>query len=155
MALNDYAYYRTADGYIENVIWVEDDVAPTLTWPDGYAIADIPTGGIAGKWSMCSIGWSYVGGQFVEPPNPNAQSALSAGINATDTTISLDSTDTFYTSGYLLVGDEWMSYSGVSGNSLTGVVRALYNTTAESHIAGEVARSSQVLGEALPISSAA
>jgi hypothetical protein len=70
MTLNDYAYYNTSTGLIENVIWIEDDVAPTLGWPEGYAIVDIPTDGVAGEWSMCGIGWSYINGQFVEPPKP-------------------------------------------------------------------------------------
>lgn len=71
MALNDYAYYNTTTGLIENVIWCDDAVAPTLVWPEGYAIVDIPDGGIYGEWSACGIGWSYINGQFVEPPNPN------------------------------------------------------------------------------------
>ena len=70
MALKDYAYYNTSTGLIENVILVDDEVAPTLTWPEGYAIVVTPTGGIAGTWSMCGIGWSYIDGQFIEPPAP-------------------------------------------------------------------------------------
>lgn len=70
MALNDYAYYNTSTGLIENVIWCDDEVAPTLVWPEGYAIVDIPEGGIAGEYSMCGPGWSYVGGKFVEPTPP-------------------------------------------------------------------------------------
>ena len=70
MALNDYAYYNIQTGLIENVLWIETDVASTLTWPDGYAIVDIPDGGVPGTWSMCGIGWSYLNGQFIEPPEP-------------------------------------------------------------------------------------
>lgn len=69
MSLNNYAYFNTSTGLIENVIYVEDAVAPTLVWPEGYAIVDIPDG-LAGEWSMCGIGWSYINGQFVEPPKP-------------------------------------------------------------------------------------
>ena len=69
MALNNYAYYNIGSGLIENVLWIEDAVALTLTWPEGYAIVDIPDG-LAGTWSMCGIGWSYIDGQFVEPPEP-------------------------------------------------------------------------------------
>lgn len=69
MALNDYAYYNTSTGLIENVLLIDDAVAPTLTWPDGYAIVVIPPG-TSGTWSMCGIGWSYIDGQFVEPPQP-------------------------------------------------------------------------------------
>ena len=72
MALNDYAYYSLETGLIENVLLIEDEVVPTLVDfpPAGYAIVDIPTGGISGEWSMCGIGWSYINGQFVEPPKP-------------------------------------------------------------------------------------
>jgi len=70
MILNYYAYYNTQTGLIENVLLCDDEVAPTLVWPEGYAIVDIPTGGISGEWSMCGIGWSYINGQFVEPPKP-------------------------------------------------------------------------------------
>lgn len=68
MALNDYAYYNLETGLIENVIWLDDaNVASLVDFPPaGYAIVDIPTGGIAGEWSMCGIGWSYINGQFVE-----------------------------------------------------------------------------------------
>jgi hypothetical protein len=72
MALNDYAYYNKTTGLIENVIWLDTDTIDTLVDfpPEGFAIVDIPTGGVAGAWSMCGIGWSYINGQFVEPPEP-------------------------------------------------------------------------------------
>jgi hypothetical protein len=70
MALNNYAYYNISSGLIENVIYIEDSVAPTLQWPEGYAIADIPNG-LSGEWSMCGIGWRYINDQFVEPTKPD------------------------------------------------------------------------------------
>lgn len=72
MALNDYAYYNKTTGLIENVILLDSDDIDTLINfpPDNYDIVDIPTGGIAGAHSMCGIGWSYINGQFVEPPEP-------------------------------------------------------------------------------------
>jgi len=76
MALNDYAYYNKTTGLIENVIWLDSDDIDTLVDfpPENYGIVDIPTGGIAGAHSMCGIGWSYIGGQFVEPPEPEQPS---------------------------------------------------------------------------------
>lgn len=74
MALNNYAYYNTQTGLIENVIWVEDEVVSTLTWPEGYAVVDIPDG-LAGTWSACGIGWSYINGEFIEPPMPEPVAA--------------------------------------------------------------------------------
>ena len=72
MALNDYAYYNKETGLIENVIWLDDEHINELIDfpPQGYGIVDIPTGGIQGAWSGCGIGWSYIDGQFVEPPMP-------------------------------------------------------------------------------------
>jgi len=72
MALNDYAYYNKTTGLIENVILLDsDDIGTLINFPpENYDIVDIPTGGIAGAWSMCGIGWSYINGQFVEPPEP-------------------------------------------------------------------------------------
>lgn len=74
MALNDYAYYNKETGLIENVIWLDDEHLDALIDfpPQGYAIVDIPAGGILGEWSSCGIGWSYIDGQFVEPPAPPA-----------------------------------------------------------------------------------
>ena len=139
MALNDYAYYNTTTGLIENVLWIEDDVAPTLTWPEGYAIADIPTGGIAGAWSMCGIGWSYINGQFVEPPyNPNAAAVLTVDISAADDVVPVNTTNGFPSSGNLKINQEVLSYSGISGNIFTGIVRGLNNTTAAAHSQDEI-----------------
>ena len=75
MALNDYAYYNIETGLIENVVYLDDERIQDLVDfpPTGYAIVDIPQGGLAGEWSMCGIGWSYINGQFVEPPQPTVE----------------------------------------------------------------------------------
>ena len=69
MTLNNYAYYRLSDGYIENAILIDIDVAKTLVWPDGYAIVSMHDD-LTDKHLGCSIGWSYINGQFVEPEKP-------------------------------------------------------------------------------------
>ena len=71
MTVETYAYYDTNTGLIENTLAIDDAVAPTLTWPDGHAVVVIPLG-TSGTWSMCGVGWSYINGQFVEPPQPVA-----------------------------------------------------------------------------------
>lgn len=143
MALNDFAYYNTQTGLIENVIVIENDVAPTLVWPANHAIVDIPDGGVAGKWSMCGAGWSYINGQFVEPKNPNATAALISAISSTDTVIPVESTDTFYSSGYLTIEKEVLSYDAITPNSIIVAVRGINGTTAVEHAAGKLAISSQ------------
>ena len=145
MALNDFAYYNTHTGLIENVILVEDDVAPTLTWPEGYAIVDLPSGGISGKWSMCGAGWSYLNGQFVEPPCSTAGCFLTTSISNVDTVLLVDNTELFYSSGYLFVEDEIMRFEGISPNSITVTARGVNGTTAIQHSAGVLVTSSQTM----------
>jgi len=141
MALNDFAYYNVTTGLIENVIWVENDVAPTLVWPDGYAIVDIPDGGVAGEWSMCGIGWSYVNSQFVEPAyNPAAYAQLTQALSEADTEIAANSTAYFAPTGYLLIGNELVNYTGISGNTFTGVTRGVNGTTAAAHSVNSLIR---------------
>lgn len=136
MALTDWAIYRLSNGYIDNVIWFDSDTAQ-YTPPDGYGMVDIPgDGAYPGQWSMCGIGWSYINGQFIEPPNPGASTTLSADVTATDTTLPVTSTATFFTSGFLKIENEWVSFAGVSGNTFTGVVRGVNDSTAASHAAG-------------------
>jgi hypothetical protein len=76
MLLQNYAYYNTATGLIENIICIDTAVAPTLTWPEGYAIVRMPNEGVVGTWSMCNIGWSYINSQFVPPSTNNNQPAV-------------------------------------------------------------------------------
>lgn len=136
MALTDWAIYRLSDGYIDNVVWFDADTAQ-YTPPEGHGMVDIPgDGAYPGLWSMCGIGWSYIDGQFVEPKNPNATTTLTADVSASDTTLPVVSTDTFFPSGYLKINDEWVTYSGVDGTQFTGVVRGVNGTTASDHFSG-------------------
>jgi hypothetical protein len=68
--LADFALYRLSDGYIENVIWYDPDTVQ-YTPEEGFGLVEIPgENGLLGAWSMCGIGWSYINGQFIEPPPP-------------------------------------------------------------------------------------
>lgn len=62
-----------------------------------------------------------------------ANGLLSAGINAVDTTIPLDSAAGFATIGRALVGTEVIYYTGKSGNSLVNAQRGADGSTAASH----------------------
>jgi len=136
MALADWAVYRLSDGYIDNVIWYDADTVQ-IEPPEGHGMVEIPGDqGYPGKWSMCGIGWSYINGQFVEPPNPNARTTLSADVLATDTTLPVASTETFFTSGYLKIDKEWVTYTGVTPTSFTGVTRGVNGTTAANYFSG-------------------
>lgn len=61
------------------------------------------------------------------------QNNLSGAINNSVTTIGLNSTTSFPTVGLVLIDNEIIKYTGVSGNNLTGCTRAFDGTTAASH----------------------
>jgi hypothetical protein len=70
MSINKYAYYKKSNGYIENIISIDDTHINILEWPEGYDIVAMPTETIVGTWSLMGIGWSYINGGFVEPEKP-------------------------------------------------------------------------------------
>jgi hypothetical protein len=69
--------------------------------------------------------------------NPQT-TTLNGAINDSTTTIVLTSSTNFPSTGtnHILIGTEEISYTGISGNTLTGVTRGVRNTTAASHSDG-------------------
>lgn len=63
-------------------------------------------------------------------------SPLSTGLSAVDTTITVDDITIFPSSGYGTIEIEKFSWTGISGNDLTGVVRGVLGTSAATHTAG-------------------
>ena len=80
-------------------------------------------------WSLGSWGGTEVGA---------FTTVLSADISAAATSITLNDASQFPSSGtsFVQIGTEEISYTGISGNTLTGVTRGVRNTTAASHSAG-------------------
>ena len=66
----------------------------------------------------------------------SASTLLNADINDTATTITLKSTAAFPASGTFTIDSETCLYTGVSGDTLTGLTRGHSGTTAASHTAG-------------------
>lgn len=61
------------------------------------------------------------------------QNNLSGAINSAVTTVGLNSTTSFPTVGLVLIDNEVIKYTGISGNNLTGCTRAFDGTTAAAH----------------------
>ena len=63
---------------------------------------------------------------------------LNGAINASVTTLTLTDASQFPSSGtnFIIIGSEEISYTGVSGNTLTGLTRGVAGTTAASHSDG-------------------
>src|SRR6056300_151830 len=80
-------------------------------------------------WGLGSWGGTVTG---------EATTTLNGGINAVTTTIVLTDASLFPTSGtnFIQIGSEEISYTGISGNTLTGVTRGVRNTTAVTHLNG-------------------
>ena len=80
-------------------------------------------------WSLGSWGGEAVGAYTT---------VLSADISAAATSITLNDASQLPSSGtyFIKIGTEEISYTGIAVNTLTGVTRAVRNTTAASHSAG-------------------
>jgi len=70
--------------------------------------------------------------------NTSKTDTLNGAINASVTTITLDSTTDFETAGTVTVGSEQITYTGKSATQLTGCTRGANSTTAASHSDGAV-----------------
>lgn len=65
--MKNFAWINTETTLIENVIFY-DGVTP-FEPPSNILLVEIPEG-LVGEWSAAGIGWKYIDGQFVEPPQP-------------------------------------------------------------------------------------
>lgn len=63
----------------------------------------------------------------------SANATLSSNITASATTITVNSTSGFASSGRILIDLEAINYNGLSGNSFIGITRGVNNTLAASH----------------------
>ena len=61
---------------------------------------------------------------------------LAADISSSDTTITLSSTANLASSGFIIIGNETISYPNVSGNQLLNCARGQNNTTAAAYTSG-------------------
>ena len=79
--------------------------------------------------------------QHRDAENDFASTTVDEALDATATTITLASVTHFATGGGVVtIESEDISYSGISGKDLTGVLRGINGTTATSHADGTVAK---------------
>ena len=81
-------------------------------------------------------GWGL--GQWGGTVSGELTNTLDGAINASATSLTLDNSDGFPSSGDLLLGSELISYTAndTSTGTISGITRAKYNTTAASHSDG-------------------
>ena len=64
-----YAYVNKTSYLIENmVVW--DGISPLIP-SNGFEFVEVPSDPVRGEWSPLGVGWAYVNGEFIEPPDPN------------------------------------------------------------------------------------
>jgi hypothetical protein len=100
------------------------NLPPGSTGGTGNGCIQSPVTGINGGYTCPTKGWS---------------TTLTANQGTTDTTIALSSTSGLSPSGCFYVDSEYECYASISGNSLTGLMRGAYTTTATTHNSGTAA----------------
>ena len=65
-------------------------------------------------------------------------SALSSGIDSSQTTIGVATITNYPTSGTIQIGSELIDYTGVSASNFTGCTRGAHSTTAAAHLSGAI-----------------
>jgi len=64
---------------------------------------------------------------------PSTAINAGSGLSAVATSVTVDSSSGFSSSGSLKINDELISYTGLTSTTFTGLLRGLFNTTAASH----------------------
>jgi hypothetical protein len=91
--------------------------------------------------ALAAIFAGEAGGQYIRFPygafTQDGNTTLSTGISNTSTTpIQVASTTGFATSGFIIIENEIIEYTGISGNTFTGITRGVKSTTNVAHLAG-------------------
>ena len=80
-----------------------------------------------------TIGYGYGTGYWGGTITTSVNTLLDGSINSSITTITVDDTSAFPTSGRIDINSELITYSGKTGTTFTGCVRGANGTTAASH----------------------
>ena len=109
----------------------------SVTTGTSTAVFDISVGP---AFSTFGYGWGTNGwGGFTTAITNTLDGALlddNAGTGGSGTSITLDSTAGFPSSGKIIIDDEIISYTGVSSPDLTGITRAVDSSTRSAHADG-------------------
>jgi hypothetical protein len=88
---------------------------------------------LVNKWSNC--GWGFMSHGY---RGSSILTHLSGAIDAVVTTLTLDTVIGLAPTGRVRIDTEQIDYTGISGNSLTGLTRAAGGTAAASHVLNSI-----------------
>jgi hypothetical protein len=100
------------------------NLPPGTTGGSATGCAQSPVTGIDGGYTCPTKGWS---------------SAITGNEGATDTSVPIASVTGLSAAGCFFVDGEYECYTGISGNTLTGLTRGAYLTTPATHSSGAAA----------------
>ncbi len=78
----------------------------------------------------------YITKEYANQEDEIASTTLNGSHSSSVTTLTLTSTTDFDSSGTVFIGGEQVTYTGISGNDITGCTRGANNTTAATHASG-------------------
>ena len=78
----------------------------------------------------------YITKEYANQEDEISSTTLNGSHSSSVTTLTLTSTTGFDSSGTVFIGGEQVTYTGISGNDITGCNRGANSTTAETHASG-------------------
>ena len=107
--------------------------------------------GITGAQGVQGVQGTTPGFGYYGAFHTNYQTALDGGINSNSTApIAVTSTAGWPTAGALLIEDEVISYTGISGNTFTGIARGIAGSNGATHASGSPVSFAQVAAANTP-----
>ncbi len=127
--------------YYTNWLYVEDAIRTIITLNDGYGNPPFTNAdmtqtfqAVEGAVPDTLTTYTNAAGTPINGDTTDNITYLAKDLLVGDTTIDVLSASTLpNAAGYILIEDEYISYTGKSGNTLTGCTRGVWSTTAAKH----------------------
>lgn len=141
---------KTAEGAVTLSLVMEDSIQDIFESALSGVFAAV-TLAVSGSFDGTTKKFTRGSGDFTADPAANKlqvgdkvavagsasnQTTLNGALNSSDTTITVTATTAFSNSGAAKIDNEWITYTGKTGTTLTGVTRGAFGTAAASHSSG-------------------
>lgn len=94
--------------------------------------------GVDEKTTWWGYRYKYDGSTWSDNADFKGSNNTTSNINNSVTTIPVNNSNAFTTSGTILIGSEQITYTGIDGNNLTGCTRGANSTSAASYNVGQI-----------------
>lgn len=136
---DSFVHFNLPDVEFSSATGDVDVIASRLTAVTGTSISSDDLTVVTGSSTAGLNVGQTVSVRYAGPVHPTQNTTLTAAIDNVQTTgITLTATTGFLTSGTMLVDNELINYTGLSGTTLTGVTRGANGSTPAAHAAGGI-----------------